>query len=345
VIRPLSIAVLGATGAVGRTLLEVLAEGELPVASLRALAGERSAGEELEWQGEPLRAEAVKDGAFRGVDLALLAAPASVAKTWAPKARAEGALVVDLSPAFRVDPDVPLAVAGVNDAALAAAPPRGIAAVPGAPAAQLAVALQPLRAAFGLQRAQVTTLEAVSAAGQGGVAQLEAELRAMLGFQEPPAATSLAHRAAFNVVPQAGAFGPSGSSEEELGLVVELARVLGPPFFRASAAVLRVPVFHGHLHVVNAVTERKAGAADVREAFRTAPGVKLLDAPGEGVYPMPMLAVSDDAVLVGRVRDDPAAERGVSFLVVGDNLRQGAAVNAVRVAKLWTERHLVPQRA
>lgn len=343
--RPLSIAVLGSTGAVGRTLVEVLAEGELPVASLRPLAGERSAGEELEWQGEPVRAEAVRDGAFRGVDLALLAAPAAVAKAWAPKARAEGALVVDLSPAFRVDPDVPLVVAGVNDAALVTPPARGLVAVPGAPAVQLAVALQPLRALLGLQRVQVTTLEAVSAAGQGGVAQLEAELRAMLAFQEPPAPAALAHRAAFNVVPQAGAFGPSGSSEEELGLVVELARVLGPPFFRASATVVRVPVFHGHLSVVNAVTERTAKAADVREALRGAAGVKLLDAPGEAVYPMPMLAVSDDAVLVGRVREDPSVERGVSFLVVGDNLRQGAAVNAVRVAKLLAERHLAAKPA
>jgi aspartate-semialdehyde dehydrogenase len=339
--RPLSIAVLGATGAVGRALVDVLAEGELPVGSLRALASEKTAGEELEWQGDPLRVEAVRDGAFRGVDLAFLAAPAPVAKAWAPKARAEGALVVDLSPAFRVEPDVPLVVAGVNDAAaLRAPPPRRIVAVPGAPAAHLAVALAPIRAAFGIERAQAVTLEAVSAAGQQGVEQLEAELRAMLAFQEPPSPGALAHRAAFNVVPQAGAFGPSGSSEEELSLAVEVARVLGPPFFRLSATVLRVPVFHGHLHAVTLATVRPAKAAEVREAVRAAPGVKVLDAPAEGVYPMPMLAVNDDAVLVGRIRDDPAQERGLALLVVGDNLRQGAAVNAVRVAKLLAERHL-----
>jgi aspartate-semialdehyde dehydrogenase len=338
--RPLSIAILGATGAVGRTLVEVLADGALPVARLRALASERSAGAELEWEGEALRVEAVREGAFRGVDLALLAAPAPVAKAWAPKARADGALVVDLSPAFRVDPDVPLAVAGVNDAVLAPPPPRGIVAVPGAPAVHLATALAPLRAAFGVARAQVTTLEAVSAAGHAGVEQLEAELRAMLAFQEPPAATALAHRAAFNVVPQAGAFGPSGQSEAELGLAVEVARALGPPFVRLSATVLRVPVFHGHLHAVSLTTDRPAKPDDVREALRKASGVKVLDAPGEGVYPMPMLAVNDEAVLVGRIREDPTVERGLSLLVVADNLRQGAASNAVRVAKLLAERHL-----
>ncbi|MFL5270572.1 MAG: aspartate-semialdehyde dehydrogenase [Anaeromyxobacteraceae bacterium] len=343
--RPLPIAVLGATGAVGRTLLEVLSEGELPVESVRALASERSAGSEVEWAGDPLRVEAVKDGVFRGADLAFLATPAAVSKAWAAKARAEGALVLDLSRAFRVEPDVPLAVAGLNDGTLAAPPPRGIVAVPGAPAAHLAVALAPLRAAFGLLRVQVTTLEAVSAAGHGGVEQLEAELRAMLSFQEPPAPTSLTHRAAFNVVPQAGAFGPSGASEEELGLAVELARVLGPPFLRVAATVVRVPVFHGHLHALTLATERPAKAEEVREVLRKAKGVKVLDAPGEGIYPMPMLAVTDEAVLVGRIREDPTVERGLSMLAVGDNLRQGAAVNAVRVAKLLAERHLAAKLA
>ena len=338
--RPLSIALLGATGAVGRALLDVLSEGELPVASVRALASERTAGEELEFQGDALRVEAVRDGAFRGVDVAFLAAPAAVAKAWAGKVRAEGALAVDLSPAFRVEPDVPLVVAGLNESALTAPPPRGLVSVPGAPVVHLATALAPIRAAFGLARVQVTALEAVSAAGQRGVEQLEAELRAMLSFQEPPLASAVAHRAAFNVVPQAGAFGPSGASEEELGLTVELARVLGPPFFRIAATVVRVPVFHGHLHAVSLATERPAKVEDVREALRSAQCVKVLDAPGEGVYPMPMLAVNDDAVLVGRVRADPTVERGLALVVVGDNLRQGAAVNAVRVSKLLAERHL-----
>jgi aspartate-semialdehyde dehydrogenase len=341
--RPLSVAVLGATGAVGRTLLEVLGEGELTVESVRALASDRSAGGEVEWAGDPLRVEAVKDGLFRGADLAFLATPAPVSKAWAAKARAEGALVVDLSRAFRVDLDVPLVVAGLNDAALTAPPPRGIVAVPGAPATHLAVALAPLRAAFGLARVSVTTLEAVSAAGHGGVEQLEAELRAMLSFQEPPPGDALVHRAAFNVVPQAGAFGPSGASEEELGIAVELARVLGPPFFRVAATVVRVPVFHGHLHVLSIATERAAKAEEVREVLRKAAGVKLLDAPAQSIYPMPMLAVNDEAVLVGRVRDDPTVERGLSLIAVGDNLRQGAAVNAVRVAKRLAERHLAPR--
>jgi len=338
--RPLSVAVLGATGAVGRTLLEVLAEGDLAISGLRALASERSAGTELEWQGDPLRVEAVRAGAFRGVELAFLAVPPAVAREWAPRARDEGALVVDLSPAHRADADVPLVLAELDAGALERPPPRGIVATPGAAAAHLALVLAPLRAAFGVERVDVTLLEAVSAAGQGAVSQLEAELRAMLAFQEPPAADALPHRIAFNVLPQAGAFDAAGASEEERAVAAELSRLLGG--ISASVTALRVPVFHAHLHVLAVETGRGASAEEARSALRGGKGLKLLDSPSEGVYPMPMLAVADDAVHVGRVRAAPSRERVLELVAAGDNLRSGAAANAVRVAKILAERHLPP---
>ncbi len=337
--RPLNLAVLGATGAVGRALVQALEDLDLPLGPLRLLASERSAGGEVEFRGDPHRVEALQEGAFQGRDLAFFAAGASVARAWAEKARAAGCAVVDLSPAFRADGDVPLVLPQVNPESLAGFARRGIAAVPGPAAAQLALVLAPLHRAAGVERASVTTLEAVSGAGQKGVEELEAEMRAMLAFQEPPPPTALPHRIAFNVVPQAGPIGDDGSSEEERALVAEVRRLVGSSL-RLAATSLRVPIFYGYSQAVNVRTRRKLPAAEAREILRKAPGVKVLDAPAEGIYPMPMLAVNDDAVLVGRLRDDASQENGLDLFVTGDNVRRGGATTAVEVAKLLAERYL-----
>jgi aspartate-semialdehyde dehydrogenase len=339
--RPLNVAVLGATGAVGRALVQALEEGDLPLGSVRLLASERGAGTELEFRGEPKRVEPLKAGALQGRDLAFFAASAAVSRAWADQARAAGCTVVDLTPAFRADPEVPLVLPEVNPEAVAGFSRRGIVAVPGPSAAQLALALAPLHRAAGVERVAVTALEAVSGAGQKGVEELEAEMRAMLAFQEPPAPTALPHRIAFNVVPQAGAFGEGGATEEELAIVAETRRLLGSSL-RVVATVVRVPVFYGHSQAVSLRTRRKLAAAEARELLRSAPGVKLLDGPTEGVYPMPMLAVNDDAALVGRVRDDPSQENGLELFVTADNLRRGGATTALGVAKLLAEKHLAP---
>lgn len=337
---PLHLLVLGATGAVGRALVQALEDADLPLGSLRLLASERSAGTEVEFRGEARPVEALAEGAFQGRDLAFFAAGAGLSLAWAEKARAAGCAVVDLTPAFRADPAVPLALPEVNPEALAAFSRRGIVAIPGPGATQLALALAPLHRAVGVERVSVTALEPVSGSGRQGVEELEAEIRAMLAFQEPPPPTALPHRIAFNVVPQVGPFDDAGASEEERGLSAEVRRILGSSI-RVAVTSVRVPIFYGSSQCVNVRLRRKLSAAEARELLRKAPGVKVLDEPGEGVYPMPMLAVNDDAALVGRIRDDASQENGLDLIVAADNLRRGAATTALAVAKLLAGRQLL----
>jgi aspartate-semialdehyde dehydrogenase len=330
--KPFHLALAGATGAVGRAVLELLDEEDLALASFRALASEKSAGQEVEHRGDPQRVEAFKPGGFRNADVVILAVPAEAARPLAADARAAGALVVDLSPSFRLEPDVPLVLHALGAAALDGALARGVVASPGATAAHAALALAPLHAAAGLERVELTALQAASAAGKGGVEQLEREAQALMNGVEPEGSGPIPHRIAFNVVPQAGAFGPSGWGEEELRTAAELKRLLGKLDLPVAATVLRVPIFYGHVASLRVRTLRKLGAAEAREVLRRAPGVKLVDAPAERVYPMPMLAVNDASVLVGRVRDDLSGENGLELLAVADNLRTGVAENAIRLA-------------
>jgi len=337
--RPLRIALLGATGAVGRAFLELLQEGELPASEVRLFASERSREERVELQGEELVVEAPGDKAFRGLDLAVFAASADVARAWAPRARAEGVVVVDTSSAFRADPEVPLVVADANPEAIAGYAAKGIVASPSAAVVPLALVLGPLWRVAGIERAAVALYQPATAAGRRGARQLEAEVLKLLNGEEPDP-SDLSHRMAFNLVPQVGAFGPDGSTEEEAAVQAELRRVLGAPSLLATATAVRVPVFHGTGAAVNLRTGRKLGAAEAREILRKSPGVKVLDSPAERVYPMPMLAVHDDAALVGRIRDDATQECGLDLFVVGDNLRLGAATNAVRIARILRDRFL-----
>ena len=338
--RPLRIALAGATGAVGRAVLQVLEDLEVEVAELRLLASSRSAGQELEFAGDSLRVVEPRAGSFKGCDVALLATPAEVSRRLAVQAREEGCLVVDHSGAFRAEPDVPLVVAVVNDAALAAPPPRGIVANPGAIAIMLTQLLAPLRAAAGLARVHVTSLHSVSGAGQRGVAALEGEVASLMNAREPDAPAAFPHRIAFNLVPQVGTFdvGGDGASTGEQELVREARAILGAASLPIQATAIRVPVFYGHSLAVNVKTERPLSVVAAREALRAAPGVKVVDDPAERVYPMPMLAVNDDAVLVGRLREDATQVNGLDLFAVGDNLRTGGATNLVRVGLLLADR-------
>jgi aspartate-semialdehyde dehydrogenase len=338
--RPLKLAILGATGAVGRTVVQVLEELELPVASLRLLASPRSAGTRLEFQGDELPVEAVKEGAFRGCDVAIFSPGSAASREWAPKAWAEGCAVVDNSSAFRMEPDVPLVVPEVNAEALAGFRARGIVANPNCSTIALAVALAPLRAAAGLERVVVSTYQSVSGAGQRAIEQLEREATDLMNGREPEPPTKIPYRIAFNVVPQIGDFLPNGYSEEEMKMVNETRKILGAPALRVSATTVRVPVFYCHSEAVNVTTSRKLSAEEAREALRKAPGVKLVDDPAAKVYPMPMLAVNDDAVLVGRIREDLSQEKGLELFLVSDNLRKGAATNAIQIAGLLGEKYL-----
>ncbi len=338
--RPLNLAVLGAAGAVGRAVLEVLEEQEFPVKSLRLLGSARSAGTLLEYRGEEIEVEAVQERAFRGCDLAIFSAGASVSKEWAPKAWAEGCVVVDDSSAFAAEEGVPLVVPEVNPQDAALHRNRGVVANPASPVIPLVVALAPIRAAAGLERVVVSTYHSVSSAGHASVVQLEREVRALMNGLEPEPPDRIPHRIAFNVVPQIGAFTPSGYTEEETRMIEETRKVLADPALRLSATAVRVPVFYGHSESVNVTTQRKISAAEAREVLRQAPGLKVIDTPGDRIYPMPMLAVNDDAVLVGRIREDLSQENGLELFVVADNLRKGAAANAVQIARLLHDRYL-----
>jgi len=337
--RPLRIAIAGATGAVGRAALQVLEDLGVEVAELRLLASSRSVGQELEFEGEPVRVAEAKGGAFKGCDVALLATPREASRRLAAQAREEGCLVVDDSDAFRMEPDVPLVVADVNPGALDAFPPRGIVANPSAIAILLTHLLAPLRAAAGLARVHVTALHAVSGSGQRGVAQLEGEVAALMNGREPDAPTAFPHRIAFNLIPQVGPIGEDGTSAGEAKIVRETRAILGAPGLAIQATAVRVPVFYGHALAVNLGTERALSAAAAREALRKAPGVKVVDDPASSVYPMPMLAVNDDAVHVGRIREDASREHGLDLFAAGDDLRIGGATNLVKLGMLLAQRH------
>lgn len=328
--RPLSLAVVGATGLAGRAVLDALPDAGLELRALKLLGSQRSAGTRVEVGEDELAVEPLREGALRGCDVAIFCAPADAARAWAPRARADGCAVVDLSPAFRGDPAVPLVLSEVNAAALDGLGPAGLVALPGGAAAALAVALAPLHAAAGLERLVVTTLQPVSGAGHRALQQLEREASDLMNGREPEAAGAVPHRIAFNVVPQVGAFGADGRTDEEAGLVADARRLLAAPGLPLSVTALRAPVFYGQVTAVCATTARELSAEDARALLRRAPGVKLVDAPAEAIYPMPMLAVNDEAVLVGRVRD-ASAERGLELLVSSDDLRQRAA-GALRIA-------------
>ncbi|HET7823772.1 MAG TPA: aspartate-semialdehyde dehydrogenase [Anaeromyxobacter sp.] len=336
--RPLSLALVGATGTVGRTVLDVLDDLDVPVKSLRAFASARSAGTTLSFRADDVRVQALGPAAFRGCEVAIFCAGAEVAREWAPRAWAEGCAVVDDSPAFRRDPDVPLVVPEVNPEAAAGVTAKGIVSNPSTNVTALCIALQPLRAAAGLRRVVVATYQSVSGAGQRGVEELEQEARDLLNLREPAQPARFPHRIAFNVIPQVGPFVAGGRTEEEEKIAFETRRVLGDPALRITATAVRVPVFFGHSAAVNVETERKLGADAAREALRSARGVKVVDDPASRVYPMPMLVGSEDAVLVGRVRDDDSQENGLDLFLSIENTRKGAATNAIQLAQLVAER-------
>jgi aspartate-semialdehyde dehydrogenase len=336
--RPISLAVVGATGTVGRTVLEVLDELDVAVKALRPLASPRSAGTTVAFRGDDVRVETPRQGSFDGCDVAVFCAGPAVAREWAPRAWAEGCAVVDDSPAFRMEPDVPLVVPEVNGDAAAGFRARGIVASPSSNVTALALALAPLREAAGLRRVVVATYQSASGLGQGGVEELEREARDLLNLREPDPPARFPHRLAFNVIPQVGPFVEGGATEEEAKIVREARKVLGDPALAISATAVRVPVFFGHSAAVNVATARPLRAAAARAALAKARGVKVVDDPAQRVYPMPMLVGSEDSVLVGRIRDDPSQENGLDLFLSIENTRKGAATNAVQIALLLADR-------
>ena len=334
--QPISIAIHGAPGAVGRAVLEVLEDLEVPLGRVRLLATARSAGQEIDFRGGPVKVEVPSAEAFTGCDVAILAGGAEASRQWAPAARTAGCLVVDDTSAFREADGVPLVVPEVNGAALDGGAP--LVANPHSVAIAMALVLKPLQAAAGLASVVVATYQAVSGAGHRGVEQLQREAADLMNGREPPEPGRIRHRIAFNLVPLIGAVDAGGQAEGEAGLVRETRRLLGLPGLAISATAVQVPIFYGHAAALHVGLERPLGVEAARQLLRQAPGVKVVDAPDQGVFPMPMLTVNDDAVLVGRLRADPALPNGLALFLTVDNLRKGGPTNLVQVALAMVER-------
>jgi len=324
---PLSVAVVGATGAVGRKMVELLEARAFPVASLRLLASPRSAGTTLPFSGEDLRVEALGPRSFDGIELALFSAGAAASREHAPRAVAAGAVVVDNSSAWRTDESVPLVVPEVNPGALAGH--DGLIANPNCSTIQLVVVLRPLHEAAGLRRVVVSTYQSAAGAGQKGTDELLAGTRAALAGEPVPAEVH-ARPLAFDCVPQIDVMLDDGSSREEWKMVFETRRILGLPDLRVLATCVRVPVACGHAEAVSVELERDLPPEAARELLSGAPGVRVVDLPD---YPTPRATADTDPCWVGRLRRDPSVPHGLALWVVADNLRKGAALNAVQIAE------------
>ncbi|HZR09062.1 MAG TPA: aspartate-semialdehyde dehydrogenase [Myxococcales bacterium] len=335
------VAIAGATGAVGREMMKVLEEREFPVGELIPLASERSEGQKLEFGGAEVVVRRLKPDSFAGVDIALFSPGASVSREFAPHAARAGAVVIDNSSAFRMEADCPLVVPEVNPRDVELAVKRGgrrIIANPNCSTIQLVVAMKPLHDAAGLKRVICSTYQSVSGAGQKGIDELEKQSRALFALGELKN-EKFPHRIAFNVLPEIGKDSGNGYTDEEMKMVNESRKILGLPDLAVSATCVRVPVFYCHSEAAHLFFERPITPSEAREILRKAPGVKVVDDLHEHIYPMPLLGVGDDDTLVGRIRTDLSAPNGLAMFVVSDNLRKGAATNAVQIAELLIRDH------
>jgi aspartate-semialdehyde dehydrogenase len=335
------VGVLGATGAVGSTILEILAEREFPAAEVVPFASERSAGRELEWKGSTLECRPLSPETIQGLDVVLSSAGGSVSAEWAPRLVEAGAVVVDNTSYWRMYEEVPLVVAGVNPDA--AAGHKGIVANPNCTTMVMMMALAPVHRAVGLERLVVSSYQAVSGTGQRAIEELLAQSRASLAGEEVPPPQVYPHQIAFNVLPQVEVFKDGDDyTTEERKVMAETRKILGfGDEVAISATCARVPVISGHSESINVRTREDLSPDDCRALLAEAPGVIVVDDPANGKYPMALDAAGRDDVLVGRIRRDPDQERTLNLWLAGDNLRKGAATNAVQVAELLIERNLL----
>ncbi|WP_217921892.1 aspartate-semialdehyde dehydrogenase [Miltoncostaea oceani] len=325
-----NVAVVGATGAVGSTMLRVLEERGFPVTELRPLASARSEGRAIDYLGQDRTVRTLTADAFEGIQIALFSAGSSRAKEFAPAAVEAGAVVIDNSSAYRMDPAVPLVVPEVNEKALEGH--GGIVANPNCVAAPLVVALKPLADAVGLERLVVSSYQSVSGTGQAAVTELREQSAGFLAGDEPEPSV-YPHPIAFNVLPHIDTFDESGYTGEERKVADETRKMLGLPDLRVSATCVRVPVIRAHSAAVHIETTDALTADDARRLLMAAPGVVLVDEPMQARYPMPRDAFGRDEVLVGRIREDSSHPRGLVLWLSSDNLRKGAATNAVQIAE------------
>jgi len=325
------IALVGATGAVGAELLGVLERRKFPVASLRAISSARSAGKEVQFKGKSVTIQTLTEAAFAGVDIAFFSAGSDISRKYVPMARDAGAIVIDNSPTFRMEKDVPLVIPEINPDDVRAH--RGIIANPNCTAAVALMALYPLHQAFGLRRVIASSYQAVSGTGARAIAELKEQVEAA-AVQRDIKPDVYPHPIAFNVLPHVGSFSASGYTSEEEKLQNEGRKIMHLPNFQASVTCVRVPVYRAHSVAVTAEFERPPSVEKARDALGRAPGVEVVDDPRQNRYPMPLNAAGKDNCHVGRLRLDCACTNGLSFWVSGDQLLKGAALNAVQIAEL-----------
>jgi aspartate-semialdehyde dehydrogenase len=333
------VAVVGATGAVGNEMIKVLEERQFPVEKLTLLASERSLGKTLSFKGKSLPVEVLTENSFRGVEIGLFSAGGSISEKFAPIAAAAGCVVIDNTSAFRMTPEIPLVVPEVNPEAIAMYKNRGIIANPNCSTIQMVVALKPIHDAARIKRIVVSTYQAVSGTGKKAIEELTLQTRALLNGQEPVIKV-YPHRIAFNCLPHIDVFLENGYTKEEMKMVNETKKIMNDPGIAVTATTVRVPVFFAHSESVNIETEKKITPAEVRELLAAAPGVRLVDNPAEKLYPLATDAAGGDDTLVGRIREDESIPNGINMWVVADNIRKGAALNAVQIAEILIQKYL-----
>ena len=327
------VAVVGATGAVGNEMIATLEQREFPVGKLRLFASEKSEGKQLEFRGKKIPVETLNENSFKGIDIALFSAGAERSKNWAPVAARSGCVVIDNSSQWRMDPEVPLVVPEVNPHDLDWH--KGIIANPNCSTIQMVVALKPIHDAAKIRRVVVTTFQAVSGTGKKAMDELMQQTADLLNFKSVRC-NVYPHQIAFNVLPQIDKFLDNGYTKEEMKMVNETRKIMGDNSIRLTATTVRVPVFRGHSEALNIETEKKLTANQVRELLAQAPGVIVFDAPEKSIYPLPIHCDGKDEVFVGRIREDESIENGINMWIVSDNLRKGAALNAVQIAEVLT---------
>jgi aspartate-semialdehyde dehydrogenase len=337
--RQYKVAVAGATGAVGQQMVSCLEERKFPVAELRPLASERSIGKTVTFNGKDIHVEVLGKDSFKGIDIALFSAGGSISKEYGPIAAQAGAVVVDNSSAWRMDPDVPLVVPEVNPQDIALYKKTGIIANPNCSTIQMVVALKPLHDAAKIKRVVVSTYQAVSGTGQKAVNELVAQVRALFNSQEVVKKV-YPHRIAFNCLPHIDVFLENGYTKEEMKMVNETKKIMGDDSIEVTATTVRVPVFYGHSESVNIETEKKLTVAEARDVLAKFPGIKVVDNVSKNEYPMPLDAAGQDLTLVGRIREDFTIKNGLNLWIVADNIRKGAATNAVQIVEILIKDYL-----
>jgi aspartate-semialdehyde dehydrogenase len=336
-----SVAVVGATGLVGETLLQVLEERSFPISQLYALASNRSLGRSVSFKGRSVHVEELEGFDFSKADIGLFSAGGEVSRVYAPKAAAAGCVVIDNTSEFRYEDDIPLVVPEVNPHAIAQFKNRGIIANPNCSTIQLVVALKPIHDAVGIERINVATYQSVSGAGREAVEELAEQSVQLLSGKGPVTARVVAKQIAFNCVPQIDKFEDNGYTKEEMKMVWETRKILEDANIRVNATAVRVPVFYGHSEAVHLETRTKITAEEARALLLKAPGVEVMDERRPGGYPTAATeAANRDTVYVGRIREDLSSDRGLNLWVVADNVRKGAATNSVQIAEILVRQHM-----